>query len=86
MASVTFSPDGYTLASGSVDATTRLWNLDVQQAINRICGVADGLTPRQWDLLQLIAGGRTNVQIARQLGLPVVWSDARRRGQPTSAS
>ena len=49
MASVTFSPDGYTLASGSVDATTRLWNLDVQQAINRICGVADGLTPRQWD-------------------------------------
>jgi DNA-binding CsgD family transcriptional regulator len=29
------------------------------------------LTPRQWDLLQLIAGGRTNIQIARQLGLSV---------------
>jgi DNA-binding CsgD family transcriptional regulator len=27
------------------------------------------LTPRQWDLLYLIAGGRTNTQIARQLGL-----------------
>ena len=27
------------------------------------------LTPRQWDLLHLIAGGRTNAQIARQLGL-----------------
>jgi DNA-binding CsgD family transcriptional regulator len=27
------------------------------------------LTPRQWDLLNLIAGGRTNIQIARQLGL-----------------
>ena len=27
------------------------------------------LTPRQWDLLHLIAGGRTNVQVARQLGL-----------------
>jgi DNA-binding CsgD family transcriptional regulator len=27
------------------------------------------LTPRQWDLLRLIAGGRTNIQIARQLGL-----------------
>jgi DNA-binding CsgD family transcriptional regulator len=27
------------------------------------------LTPRQWDLLHLIANGRTNVQIARQLGL-----------------
>jgi DNA-binding CsgD family transcriptional regulator len=27
------------------------------------------LTPRQWDLLHLIAGGRTNAQIARKLGL-----------------
>jgi DNA-binding CsgD family transcriptional regulator len=27
------------------------------------------LTPRQWDLLHLIAGGRTNIQIARHLGL-----------------
>lgn len=27
------------------------------------------LTPRQWDLLHLIAGGRTNTQIARRLGL-----------------
>jgi len=27
------------------------------------------LTPRHWDLLLLIAAGRTNTQIARQLGL-----------------
>jgi DNA-binding CsgD family transcriptional regulator len=27
------------------------------------------LTPRQWDLLHLIAGGRSNFQVARQLGL-----------------
>ena len=27
------------------------------------------LTPRQWDLMRLIAAGRTNIQIARQLGL-----------------
>ena len=27
------------------------------------------LTPRQWELLRLIAAGRTNIQIARQLGL-----------------
>jgi DNA-binding CsgD family transcriptional regulator len=27
------------------------------------------LTPRQWDLLRLIAAGHTNTQIARQLGL-----------------
>jgi len=27
------------------------------------------LTPRQWELLRLIAAGRTNIQIARELGL-----------------
>jgi DNA-binding CsgD family transcriptional regulator len=27
------------------------------------------LTPRQWELLHLIAAGRTNIQVARQLGL-----------------
>jgi DNA-binding NarL/FixJ family response regulator len=27
------------------------------------------LTPRQWELLHLVAAGRTNAQIARQLGL-----------------
>ncbi len=27
------------------------------------------LTPRQWELMRLIAGGSTNIQIARQLGL-----------------
>jgi DNA-binding CsgD family transcriptional regulator len=30
---------------------------------------APNLTPRQWELLRLIAAGRTNIQIARQLGL-----------------
>jgi WD40 repeat protein len=47
--SVAFSPDGHTLASGSDDGTTRLWNLNVQSAINRICATAGGLTPQQWD-------------------------------------
>jgi WD40 repeat protein/transcriptional regulator with XRE-family HTH domain len=47
--SVAFSPDGHTLASGSADGTTRLWNLSVQSAINRICAVAGGLTPQQWN-------------------------------------
>jgi len=27
------------------------------------------LTPRQWELMHLIASGHTNIQIARQLGL-----------------
>jgi DNA-binding CsgD family transcriptional regulator len=30
---------------------------------------APALTPRQWELLRLIAAGRTNAQIARQLGV-----------------
>ena len=27
------------------------------------------LTPRQWELLRLVAAGHTNVQIARRLGI-----------------
>ena len=46
--SLAFSPDGHTLASGSGDGT-RLWNLSVQSAIDRICSTAGGLTARQWN-------------------------------------
>ena len=46
--SVAFSSDGHTLASGSDDGT-RLWNLRVQYAIDRICSIAGGLTARQWN-------------------------------------
>ena len=35
-------------------------------------GPVPELTPRQWDLLHLIAGGRTNRQIASQLALSKV--------------
>jgi DNA-binding CsgD family transcriptional regulator len=44
----------------------------LQQAYHdaeRLRSPVPDLTPRQWDLLHLIAGGRTNIQIARQLGL-----------------
>jgi WD40 repeat protein len=47
--SVTFSTDGRMLASGNLDGTIRLWNLDIQYAIDRICATAGGLTPQQWN-------------------------------------
>jgi WD40 repeat protein len=47
--SVAFRPgSGLILASGSDDETIRLWNLDVSEAINRICAAGrNNLTAAQ---------------------------------------
>jgi hypothetical protein len=42
-----------TLATGGGDSTVRLWNLDVNSAISRICTVAGkDLTPMRWQTVR----------------------------------
>ncbi len=50
--SVAFAPGGDTLASAGTDLTARIWTLDTDQALRRICDRTGGdLTPARWSEL-----------------------------------
>ena len=50
VASVVFSPDGRTLASAGADQTVRLWEINVDRAIQRICATTTNtLTTAKWE-------------------------------------
>ena len=47
--SVSFSPDGKTLASGSLDNTIIFWDVDIESWKARACGIANrNLTQSEW--------------------------------------
>ena len=49
--SVAFTPDSHTLASSGQDNVIRLWDLNLDHTIRRICATTrNTLTRQQWDL------------------------------------
>ncbi|MYK41387.1 MAG: T9SS type A sorting domain-containing protein, partial [Gemmatimonadetes bacterium] len=48
--SVSFSPDGQTLVSGSLDQTVRLWDVSTRQELAILQGHADGITSVSFSL------------------------------------
>jgi WD40 repeat protein len=71
VASVAFSPDMRTLATGSLDGLVRLQTLDVNNAIQRICTTTTStLTPARWKALHLSTGVQPAVHPPKSLWTP----------------
>jgi WD40 repeat protein len=71
VASVAFSPDMRTLATGSFDSLVRLQTLDVNNAVQRICATTTNtLTPAQWKAVHLSTGVQPAVHPPKSLRTP----------------
>jgi WD40 repeat protein len=46
---VAFSPDGHTLATASNDDPARLWEINVDRVVARICSTTPAITKSEWD-------------------------------------
>jgi WD40 repeat protein len=69
--SVSWSPDGTRIASGSNDATVRVWQVSTGQTVQTLSGGPDGVTTVAWasDASRIASGGADDTVRIWNVGL-----------------